>query len=507
MIPIARSVLVATLACAALAAGASTTVITAPAQNSASVLITNASILDGTGSVARRGAVRLAGERIAAVGTLQSAAGEQVIDAGGLTLAPGFIDTHSHHDRGLDSSPEALAVVSQGITTIVSGQDGSSSYPLQQWTERRTAQPAAVNVASYIGHGTLRSQVMKGDYNRKATPAEVTAMEQLARREMDAGALGLSTGLEYDPGIYSEPGEVLRIAKVVASAGGRYISHIRSEDRRFFKAIEEVIAIGTATGMPVQVSHIKLAMKGLWGQADKLLRMLDEARARGVRITADIYPYTYWRSGMTVLFPDRDFTNRKEAEFILRELVPPEGLLIVSSEASPAHAGKTLAQIAAERKTDPATTMMALIEENNQQGPGIVATSMHEKDVERLMQWPHANICSDGTMTGGHPRGFGAFPRVLGRYVRERGVLTLPEAIRKMTSLPAANMGIRNRGTIAPGQYADLVLFDPAAVVDHATTANPTAMSTGIHRVWVNGKVVFEKGATTGARPGRVVRR
>jgi len=347
---------------------------------------------------------------------------------------------------------------------------------------------------------------MKDDYKRTATPAEVTAMEQLARREMESGALGLSTGLEYDPGIYSDRSEVLSIAKVVAAAGGRYISHVRSEDRKFFEAIEEVIAIGKATGMPVQVSHIKLAMKGLWGQTDKLLKMLDRARADGVRLTADIYPYTYWRSGMTVLFPDRDFTNREEAEFILRELVPPEGLLIISSD-SPDHAGKTLAQIAASRRTDPATTMMALIAENKQEGPGIVATAMDEKDVERLMQWPHANICSDGTVSGGHPRGFGAFPRVLGRYVRERGALTLPEAIRKMTSLSAANVGIRDRGTIAPGQYADLVLFDPATIIDHATTTDAKAVSTGIQTVWVNGEIVFDKGSTTGARPGRVLRR
>ena len=502
---LSRVAVFAVLAVAPAATGVTSAL--TPAQTAASVLIANASIIDGTGAAARPGAVRITGSRIAAVGALEPAAGERVVDARGLTLTPGFIDTHSHHDGGLAGSPDALAATSQGITTIVAGQDGSSSYPLRQWAERRAAQPAAVNVASYIGHGTLRREVMKEDYKRRATPAEVAAMARLARREMEAGALGLSTGLEYDPGIYSDRGEVLAIAKVVAAAGGRYISHVRSEDRTFFDAIEEVIAIGKATGMPVQISHIKLAMRGLWGQTEKLLQMLDRARADGVRVTVDIYPYTYWRSGMTVLFPDRDFTSRKEAEFILRELVAPEGLLIVSSEVSPDHVGKTLAQIAAQRKTDPATTMMALIAESKQQGPGIVATSMDEKDVYRLMQWPHANICSDGTMTGGHPRGFGAFTRVLGRYVRERGVLTLPEAIRKMTSLSAANVGIRDRGTIAAGQYADLVLFDAATVADRATTADAKAVSTGIQTVWVNGEIVFDKGAPTGAHPGRVLRR
>lgn len=501
-----RAFLSASAAAIVLAVALATPTRTATPQDAPSVLITNAIIVDGTGAPGRRGAVRITRGGIAAVGALEPAPGDRVIDAKGRTLAPGFIDTHSHHDRGLAEAPDALAVVSQGITTIVAGQDGSSFFPLARWDQRHTWQPPAVNVASYIGHGTLRRQVMQDDYKRKATAAEVSAMEQLARREMESGALGLSTGLEYDPGIYSDRGEVLSIAKVVADAGGRYISHVRSEDRKFFDAIEEVIAIGKATGMPVQVSHIKLAMKGLWGQTDKLLRMLDGARADGVRLTADIYPYTYWRSGMTVLFPERDFTSRAEAEFILRELVPPDGLLIVSSDTTD-HVGKTLARIAAQRKTDPATTMMALIAENKQQGPGIVATAMDEKDVERLLQWPHANICSDGTMTGGHPRGFGAFPRVLGRYVRERGVLTLPEAIRKMTSLAAANVGIRNRGTIAPGHYADLVLFDPATVIDRATTTDAKAVSTGIQTVWVNGEIVFDKGSTTGARPGRVLQR
>jgi N-acyl-D-amino-acid deacylase len=477
------------------------------AQSAPSILITNAVVVDGTGSPGRRASVRITGDRITAAGDLTPAATDRVVEARGLTLAPGFIDTHSHHDRGIADAPDALPVVSQGITTIVAGQDGSSSYPLEEWVESRTAKPAAVNVASYIGHGTLRRLVMKDDYKRKATAAEVAAMERLAEQEMKSGALGLSTGLEYDPGIYSDPGEVLAIAKVVARAGGRYISHIRSEDRKFFEAVGEVIAIGKSTGMPVQISHIKLAMRGLWGQTDKLLKVLDRARADGVRLTADIYPYTYWRSGMTVLFPGRDFTNRAEAEFILRELVAPEGLLIVGSDSSPEYVGKTLAQIAALRRTDAARTMMALIEESKGSGPGIVATAMNEKDVERLMQWPHANICSDGTTSGGHPRGFGTFPRVLGRYVRERHAFTLAEAIRKMTSLSAANVGITDRGRIAAGQYADLVLFDPATVVDHATTSDAKALSTGIQTVWVNGEVVFEKGVSTSARPGRVLRR
>lgn len=476
-------------------------------RDAPATLIRNALVVDGTGSPGRRADVRLRADRIADVGTLKPLEGERVVDARGLTLTPGFIDTHSHHDRGLASTPDALGAVSQGITTIVVGQDGSSSLPLDTLFAAFERQPAAVNIASYVGHGTLRRQVLGEDFRRAATPAEVARMADLARSEMNAGALGLSTGLEYDPGIYSTREEVVAIARAVAAQGGRYISHIRSEDRELYAAIDEAIDIGRETGLPVQISHMKLAMRGLWGQAEKLLARLDRARADGIRVTADVYPYTYWQSTMTVLFPKRDFKNRLEAEFILDQLVPPDGLLIVGFERRPEYVGKTLAEIAKQRRVEPGTAMIDLIAESGERGPTIVATSMDERDVERLMQWPLTNICSDGTLSGGHPRGFGSFPRVLGRYVRERKTMALEEAIRKMTSLSAANMGITDRGTIAPGRQADLVLFDPARIVDRATTADARAMSEGIATVWVNGQVVFEKGAPTPRRPGRVIRR
>ncbi len=487
-----------------LAAAVASTSSQAP---TASFLIIDARVVDGTGAPARRAAVRVRGGMIRAVGALKPQPNELVVEADGLVLAPGFIDTHSHHDRGLLDSPAALPVVTQGITTIVIGQDGSSAFPLADSRARFERSPAAVNVASYVGHGTLRRQVLGDDYRRRATPAEVARMQELARSEMQAGALGLSTGLEYDPGIYSDPSEVVAVAKAVAALGGRYMSHVRSEDRRLFEAIDEVVEIGRQTGMPVHVSHIKLAMRGLWGQADKLVRVLDKARAGGVMITADIYPYTYWQSSMTVLFPDRDFKDRREAEFVLRELVAPDGLLVVGFEQHPEYVGKSVAEIAKARGLDAPDTVMALIEESGNRGPTIVATSMNEKDVERLIAWPFANICSDGTLAGGHPRGAGAFPRVLGRYVRERKLLRLEDAIRRMTSLSAANAGITDRGTIAPGKAADLVLFDPDRIVDRATTKDSTAASEGVRKVWVNGQLVYADGSPTAARPGRVIRR
>lgn len=477
------------------------------ARTAESVVITNASIVDGAGGPSRRGSVRIAGNRIVNVGSVAARTGERVIDAKGLTLAPGFIDTHSHHDRGLLEQRDALAALSQGITTIVVGQDGGSSHPLRDWFGRLNATPVSVNVASYAGHGTLRRLVMGSDFKRVATAAEVSRMATLLREEMQAGALGLSSGLEYDPGIYSAPGELITLAKVVAPFGGRYITHVRSEDRAFWSAIDEAITIGREARIPVQISHLKLAMRSLWGQTDRLIRTLETARATGVAVSADIYPYPYWQSGMTVLFPNRDFDNRLEAEFALREVTSPEGLLITRFAQNRSYEGKTLADVATLRSVDAPKAMMDMIREAGDGDIGIVATSMDERDIATLITWPFANICSDGTSAGGHPRGFGAFTRVLGRYVREPGGMKLEEAIRKMTSLSAANTGIRDRGTIRAGSYADLVLFDPRTIMDRATTSEPKAVSVGIHSVWTNGEIVFQDGRPTGRYPGRVLRR
>jgi N-acyl-D-amino-acid deacylase len=474
------------------------------AQGPSSLLIRNAVLVDGTGTPGRQAGVRITGDRIAEVGDLFPSRNEAVIDAAGLTLAPGFIDTHSHHDRGLLERPEAPGAISQGITTIVVGQDGGSQLPLDEYFGKLQGRPA-VNVASYAGHGTIRRRVMGDDFRRKATADEISRMVELLRREMKAGALGLSTGLEYDPGIYSDPSEVIALARVAASMGGRYASHIRSEDRDFWKALDEAIEVGRAAKIPVQISHVKLAMRSLWGQTTKLLDTLNAARAAGVQVTADIYPYTYWQSGMTVLFPERNFQDRAAAEFALREVTSPEGVLVVRYDKDAAYKGKTLAEIARIRGTDAPQAMMDMIREADGD-IGIVATSMSEADVAALMQWPFANFCSDGMSTGGHPRGFGAFPRVLGRYVREQKVLKLEVAIRRMTSLAADNVGLRERGLVKPGYFADLVLFDAARVLDRSTTGAPTVASEGIHTVIVNGRVVFRDGKTTETYTGRILR-
>ena len=477
-------------------------------------LITNVEIIDGSGSPAVSGAVRINDGLIADIGDLQQCEGETVIDGGGQTLAPGFIDTHSHADSHILERLDALPVISQGITTIIAGQDGGSNYPLTDFFEKLEAAPAVVNVASYVGHNTVRVQVMGEDFKRTATEEEIESMKAVLSSELESGALGLATGLEYEPGIHSETSEVLALAQVAADAGGRYISHVRSEDRWFEDAIDEIILIGRETGMPVQVSHIKLAMKRLWGSAEELITKLDAARAEGIDITADIYPYEYWQSTIMVLLPDRDPTNREAIAEVLDQIAPPDGLWMTRFAPNPEYVGKTLTEIAALRETDVVTAFSELAgealkweEETGENAESIIGTSMVQADIGALLAWPHTNVCTDGGIVNRHPRSTGSYPRILGRYVRERNVVPLEDAIRKMTSLAAAHMGFTDRGLIRQGAIADLVLFNPDTVIDRSTPQEPELLSEGITSVWVSGELVFADGAATENRPGKIIRR
>jgi len=476
------------------------------------LVIVNARVIDGSGGPSRDVNVRVVGDRIADVGDFEPSAEDTLVDGNGLVLAPGFIDTHSHHEDGLLETPGALAAVSQGITTIAGGQDGGQIYPLAAFFASLETSPVAINVASYAGHGTLRSQVMGEDYHRHATPEELAEMVGLLRTEMEAGALGLSSGLEYDPGSFSSTEELVELAREVAFHGGRYISHIRSEDQYFWEAIDEVITIGREAQLPVQVSHIKLAMTRWWGQADRLTTKLDEARASGVDITADIYPYRAWNSGfswLATLFPDRDLDRRDGAEYILRDMLSPEGILIPSYLPEPAYDGMTIAEIADIRGSDPETTLMELLKADIDMGgrSPMLGFAMDEPDIESIMAWRHTVIGSDGELAGPHPRGFGAFTRYLGHYIHERNVVSLEEGIRRMTSLSAQQVGIVERGSIQVGHYADLVLFDPDMVKDRSTPEAPHVPSLGIEKVWVNGQLVIEGGQITGNRSGKPIRR
>jgi len=486
-----------------------------PEPKPVGTLITNVTVYDGGGGEGQVMTVRILGDRIDSIGDLRPEPDEWYIDGRNLALAPGFIDTHSHADYDVLEHRDALAAVSQGVTTVIGGQDGGSESPLKDYFARLDSAPVAVNVASFAGHATLRLAVMgKNDYRRAATTAEIDSIKKLLFADLDAGALGLSTGLEYDEAHSASFEEVLALAQATGAEGGRYISHIRSEDRAFWPAIDEIIRIGRDGGLPVQISHLKLAMRSLWGQGDSLIAVLDRARASGVEITADIYPYTYWQSTLRVLFPERNYTDPAAARFAVTEVSSPEGLLIGRWAPDSTYVGKTLAEIAKLRRSDPATTLIQMIREaeaaeaKGQTGvESVIGTSMNEPDVGRLMQWEWANVCSDGELAGRHPRGFGAFARVAGPYVRDRKLFSLGEAIRKMTSLPARSMGITDRGVIRSGAYADLVLFDPATIADQATTTEPQKPATGVQMVWVNGEVVYENGSPTGRYAGRVIRR
>ncbi|GAO53331.1 MULTISPECIES: amidohydrolase family protein [unclassified Novosphingobium] len=482
----------------------------------ASTLITGATVYDGSGAAGQKVSVRVDGDRIVAVGDLPATPADTVIRGDGLALAPGFIDSHSHHDRG-DYADRAMPVLlAQGVTTVVVGQDGGSDGPFAETAARFAARPAAVNVTAYTGHGYLREKVMGEDYKRTATPAEVTAMQALLDADLKAGSLGLSTGLEYDPGIYSDHGELLALARTTQADHGRYISHMRNEDLTFDAALDELLDLGEKTGVPVQISHLKLGLVDRWGDAGKVLAKLDAARARGIKVTADVYPYEYWQSTLTVLFPKRDFTDIAAARFALTHLTTPAGMLLGFYAPNPAYVGHTIADIAAERHEEPAATYLWLIQTaqawrkahpDADRVEAVIGTAMSPADVADFIAWPNSNICSDGMVGSRHPRGAGAFAKVLRLYVREQHRLTLPEAIHKMTALSAEHIGLEGRGLIKPGYKADLVLFNPDTIADHATVENPGALATGVSDVMVNGVMVYREGKATGSYPGQFLKR
>jgi N-acyl-D-amino-acid deacylase len=478
-------------------------------------IIRHAMICDGSGNDLFRADIGINADTIAFIGDLERRSAKNEIDAKGLVVVPGFIDTHSHHAGELFQHRDFLAAASQGVSTIIIGQDGESHFPLATFFQQVSDTPVAVNIGSYSGHNTIRDSVLGKDFKRFATQDEIEKMKSMLRQDMQAGAFGLSTGLEYDPGIYSSIDEVLQLAKEVAPYGGRYISHIRSEDRYFWKAIDEIINIGKVAKIPVQISHIKLAMHNLWGKSDSLLTLLDNARKDGINITSDIYPYAFWHSTIRVLFPDRNFIDEKEAEMILKEITLPEDIILSSYEIQPEYEGKSVAAIAKLEGKTSAKMLIELIarienfekEHNRSCDEGILATSMNEEDIKRLMSWAQANICSDGSSSGGHPRGYGAFTKVIGHYANEEKIFSLQEAVHKMTGLSAEHMGIKKRGLIKRGYYADLVLIDPVKIKDRATVKDPHKISDGIEIVWVNGKQVFRNKTTTGIYPGDIIKR
>jgi N-acyl-D-amino-acid deacylase len=467
-------------------------------------VIVGATIVDGSGRKAFVANVRIVGDRIANVGRFVTRADEEIIQAAGLVVAPGFIDIHNHSEGALASEPALASQVSQGITTLAVGPDGGSPWPIADYLAKRQAQPAAVNVLAFVGHATVRQQVMGKDYNRAATEQEIADMAKLVEQGMREGAVGLSTGLEYDVGHPSTTDEVIALARVAARFRGIYMSHVRDEADDVMAAFTEAIAIGREAGLPVHISHIKLGTTGVWGQAEKAVALINAARHSGVDVTADCYPYDAWSSTITVLIPSRRHEEPVAVKKGLDDVGGAANVLVTSCRAHREYEGKTLEEISREQRVSPVDAYIQIVKDG---GAGVVCRSMKDSDIKVFYRQPWVMVSSDGQAGGRHPRGAGTFTRVLGRFVRERVWLTLEEAVRKMTAAPALRLGLYDRGVIREGMKADLVIFDPKRVIDRSTFKEPLLLSEGIERVFVNGEPVFENGKTTGRLPGVVIRK
>ena len=493
-------------------------------------VIAGGRVVDGSGSPARLADVAVSKGRIALVGRVPSGSAREVIDAAGMVVSPGFIDVHTHADD-LADRPLAENFVRMGVTSIVAGNCGSSAVDVGEALTRIRRVGAAVNFATLIGHNTVRQAVM-GTAARIPTIPELDRMKSLVWRAMTDGAVGLSTGLQYVPGTYARTPEIIDLARVAANAGGLYASHMRNEGTALEAAIAETIQVGEATGARVQISHLKVDSPIRWGASGKALALIDAARARGILVQADQYAYTAASSSLGIRFPawaleggEDQLARRLEdpatwarIKSEMAALLAERGLsdlsfaVVAASPSDPTLNGLSMKQVAARRsgsesldaQLDAARDMMLA------GGASMVYHLMSDDDVERIMKHPQVGIASDSavlSMDEGmpHPRGYGNTVRVLGEYVRQRQIIPLEEAVRKMTSLPAAHFRFPDRGLVKAGYAADLVVFDPTAVGDRATFEKPHAYATGIQHVFVNGQLVVAGGKQTSARPGAVL--
>ncbi|HHY34782.1 MAG TPA: D-aminoacylase [Firmicutes bacterium] len=508
----------------------------------------NARILDGTGAPWYRGDVAVKDGRIAKVGVVETK-GREEVDCTGNYLCPGFIDAHSHSDQALVTTPTADSKVMQGVTLEVIGQCGASAAPrgmspdeededgddtlTPSWTDMGSyldlleTNGVSVNVAALVGHGSVRRQVM-GSLMRAPTTDEMNLMKRLVAQAMDQGAWGISTGLIYVPGVYAGTEEIIELAKAVSSRRGVYFTHMRNEGPNLLEAIEEALRIGREADIPVQISHFKAAGKANWGKVMEGIEMIERARRSGLDVTADQYPYIASSTGLGAFIPSWVWEGGREAA-LDRMRDPAERRRIidaiagrdiwsnlvvanVSSVLDADFVGKSVADIAGILAVSPEEACLGLLERNL----GIVQIvnfAMSEDDVKTVMRQPWVMVGSDAralkkeTAKGQpHPRSYGTFARILGKYVREEKTLRLEEAVRKMTSLPAMRLGLQDRGLVREGMWADLVLFDADEIADVATYTDPHQYAKGILRVLVNGVAVVKDGKHTGKRPGKVLR-
>jgi N-acyl-D-amino-acid deacylase len=477
--------------------------ISAQDEKPGSILISGGTLVDGGGAQRRYADVRIAGDTIKEVGRLKPQSGERLVDAKDMIVAPGFVDIHNHSDRGFAGDPTAKSQILQGVTTIAVGPDGGSPWPIGEYLEQCSKQRLAPNVIAFAGHATVRRRVMGEDFKRAATEAEIAKMAELVEQGMREGAVGLSTGLEYDIGRPSTTEEVIALAKVAAKYNGIYMSHVRDEADLAFDAFREAIRIGREAKLPVQISHIKLGTVGVWGKAREAVKMIEDARRGGLDITADCYPYDAWASTITVLVPSRRHDDPVAVKKGLDDVGGGANVLVTNCAAHRDYEGRTLEEIAKARNETAVDVYIRIVKDG---GAGVVCKSMTEPDIKTFYQRPWVMVASDGGIGMRHPRGAGTFPRVLGLYVRERKWLTLEEAIRKMSSFPAWRLGLRDRGLIKPGMKADLVIFNPYKLIDQSTMTQPTLEPVGVLSVFVNGVAVVNEGKVTGARPGEILR-
>ncbi|MDM7921427.1 MAG: amidohydrolase family protein, partial [Pyrinomonadaceae bacterium] len=401
-----------------------------------SILFKNATVIDGSGTARYTADVLITGNRIAKIGKIKASPADEVIDASGLVLAPGFIDIHNHSEDGLEREGTAANQVSQGITTVVVGPDGGSPDDIGKYFAGLSGK-IGINVGAFMGHGTLRSLVMKDDLKRESTAAELEAMSKLLEAAMNEGSFGLSSGLEYDAGFSANTDELIALSKIAAKHGGIYMTHMRDEEEGVLNAIREAIRIGSDARIPVQISHIKMGNSSVWGKSKEAIALVDTARKSGQDLTADAYPYTAWASTITVLVPSRKHEDPAAVQKGIDAIGGPDKVLITSCRAFPEYQGKTLKQAAEIAKTDPVNVYIEIVKKG---GAGVIGYGMTEEDVKAFYQTPWIMVSSDGGIGSRHPRGTGTFPRVLGRFVRESKWLSLEEAIRKMSGFPAQRL-------------------------------------------------------------------
>ena len=499
------------------------------------LLITGGIVADGTGAPRYRADVAITGDRIAVVSRtpIPAARARRVIDAAGLIVAPGFIDLHAHLDPLL-RLPEAESHVRQGVTTALGGPDGGGPWPFAAYLDSAEALGVGMNVAFLAGHNRIRREVMQLD-NRAPTPAELDRMRDMVAQAMHEGAFGLSTGLRYVPGTFSKTDEVVALARVAADSGGVYTSHLREEGLGLLEGVAEAIEIGRRAGITVVLTHHKVVGKPMWGASVRTLAMVDSARVARIDVRIDQYPYTATYTGISVLIPpwalaggdsafERRLGDRALRDSIVRGIIQNiltdrgggdlSRVQLARVPWQTSLEGRTLHDWAVERGLPPTpeTGAELVIEAERRGGVSAIYHVLDDGDVDRIIRHPQTMIASDGRLTRPgdghpHPRWYGTFPRVLARYVRQRQVLTLEDAIHKMTGMPAATLRLADRGRILAGARADLTIFDAASVADRATFEDPHQYPVGIPYVIVNGTLAVDGGRFTGARAGRVLRR